>query len=130
MYFEVLIHILKMRVPLGTKIQALAWMHASSSVTDYVTRAVTTPENQCHMIQPAFRGPLSLTDAVALDHRLGLENCRQFLLLGGFLAVSSRNNEGRHSGNTLLSKRRGQDRFPSLLVGLVCSRPRRHFPLV
>ncbi len=67
-----------MPVPLGTKIQALAWTHVSSSVTDYVTRAVTTLENQCHMIQSAFRGPLSLTDAAALDHRLGLENAAIF----------------------------------------------------
>ena len=81
MYFEVLIHIIKMPVPIGTKIQALAWTHASSSVTDYVTRAVTTLENQCHMIQPAFRCPLSLTGAVALDHRLGLENAAIFFFL-------------------------------------------------
>ena len=54
---------------------------ANSLVTEYVTLAVTRPENQHHLIEPTFRGPLSLADLIVLVHRLGLGQA------AGFVAV-------------------------------------------
>ena len=54
---------------------------ANSLVTQYVTLAVTRSENQHHLIEPTFRGPLSLADLIVLVHRLGLGQA------AGFVAV-------------------------------------------
>ncbi len=63
----------------GTRIQALAWELASPHITDYITLAVTTPDNQRHWITPSFRGRLSLADAIPLVHRLGLVNAAEIV---------------------------------------------------
>ena len=68
-------------LPAGTRIQLMAWNLANSLVTQYVTLAVTRPENQHHLIEPTFRGPLSLADLIVLVHRLGLGQA------AGFVAV-------------------------------------------
>ena len=54
---------------------------ANPLVTQYVTLAVTRPENQHHLIEPTFRGLLSLADLIVLVHRLGLGQA------AGFVAV-------------------------------------------
>ena len=59
----------------------MAWNLANSLVTQYVTLAVTRSENQHHLIEPTFRGPLSLADLIVLVHRLGLGQA------AGFVAV-------------------------------------------
>ena len=58
-------------IPLGTKIQAMAWELANPHVTEYITIAVTKPDNQRHWIEPTFRGGISLADTIVLVHRLG-----------------------------------------------------------
>ena len=68
-------------LPAGTRIQLMAWNLANSLVTQYVTLAVTIPENRHHLIEPTFRGPLSLADLIVLVHRLGLGQA------AGFVAV-------------------------------------------
>ena len=66
-------------IPAGTRIQALAWKLASPHITDYITLAVTTPDNQRHWIEPIFRGRLSLADTIVLVHRLGLVNAAEIV---------------------------------------------------
>ena len=68
-------------LPAGTRIQLMARNLANSLVTQYVTLAVTRSENQHHLIEPTFRGPLSLADLIVLVHRLGLGQA------AGFVAV-------------------------------------------
>ncbi len=50
----------------------MAWNLANPLVTEYVALVVTIPENRHHLIEPIFRGPLSLADIIVLVHRLGL----------------------------------------------------------
>jgi len=44
---------------------------ANPHVTEYITIAVTTPDDQRHCIKPIFRGRLSLADTIVLVCRLG-----------------------------------------------------------
>ena len=49
----------------------MAWELANPHVTEYITIAVTKPDNQRHWIEPTFRGRISLADTIVLVHRLG-----------------------------------------------------------
>ena len=65
--------------PAGTRIQALAWELANPQVKEYITIAVTTPDNQQHWIEPIFRGNLSLADIIVLIHRLGIVHAAEIV---------------------------------------------------
>ena len=58
-------------IPLRSRIQAMAWELANPHVMEYITIAVTKPDNQWHWIEPTFRGRISLADTIVLVHRLG-----------------------------------------------------------
>ena len=49
----------------------MSWELANLHVAEYITIAVTKPDNQRHWIEPTFRGRISLADTIVLVHRLG-----------------------------------------------------------
>lgn len=59
--------------------QLLAWELASPQVINYVTLASTLPEHERSSIEPHFRGPLSLADAVVVTHMRGLKMAAEFI---------------------------------------------------
>ena len=89
-------------IPLGTKIQAMAWELANPHVTEYITIAVTKPDNQRHWIVPTFRGRISLADTIVLVHRLG------FVHAGEIVAIPRGGNDGRACVKKVHSERRRQ----------------------
>ena len=63
----------------GTKLQVLAWEHASPSVTEQIAILVTMSDYRQSCLEISFRSILSLADAIVLDHRLGLKKAVEFV---------------------------------------------------
>ncbi len=57
----------------------MAWELANPHVTEYITIAVTTPDNQRHWIKPIFRGSVSLADTIVLVYRLGFVHAAEIV---------------------------------------------------
>ena len=63
----------------GTQMQARAWTLANASVVDHITQMVTMSDYRQQLFESNMRDRLSVADAVALEHRLGLNNAATFV---------------------------------------------------
>ncbi len=59
--------------------QARAWTLANASVVDHITQMVTMSDYRQQLYESNLRYRLSVADAVALEHRLGLNNAATFV---------------------------------------------------
>ena len=61
--------------------QASAWDHASPWVQDHVTLMAAMSDYRQGFMEISARFPFSLADAIVLEHRLGLTNAAQIVLV-------------------------------------------------
>ena len=59
--------------------QARVWTLAYASVVDHITQMVTMSDYRQQLFESNMRDRLSVADAVALEHRLGLNNAATFV---------------------------------------------------
>ena len=64
---------------LGTKMEVLAWTHATSFVTDQITLMLTLPENRHQYLELNIHERLSLADVIVLVQCLGLTKAAEFV---------------------------------------------------